>query len=92
MKKSLVGVVTSAKAAKTLTVRVERLVRHPVFNKYMRRQTVIYAHDEKREAHEGDQVEVLETRPLSKTKFFRLVRIVRKSNKGIAAEAGGAAS
>ncbi len=77
MKKSLVGVVTSAKAAKTLTVKVERLVQHPVFNKYMRRQTVVYAHDEKREAREGDQVEVVETRPLSKTKCWRLLRVVR---------------
>ena len=79
MKKSLVGIVTSAKAAKTLTVNVERLVRHAMYNKYMRRETVIYAHDEKREAHEGDQVEVIETRPLSKTKCWRLLRIVRNA-------------
>ena len=77
MKKSLVGIVTSAKAEKTLTIRVERLVQHAKYNKYMRRETVIYAHDEKREAHEGDQVEVLETRPLSKTKCWRLLRVVR---------------
>ena len=77
MKKSLVGIVTSAKAEKTLTIRVERLVQHAKYNKYMRRETVIYAHDEKREAREGDQVEVLETRPLSKTKCWRLLRVVR---------------
>ncbi len=77
MKKSLVGIVTSAKAAKTLTVKVERLVQHATYNKYVRRETVVYAHDEKREASEGDQVEVVETRPLSKTKCWRLLRIVR---------------
>ena len=87
MKKSLVGIVTSAKAAKTLTVKVECLVRHPRYNKYIRRETVVYAHDEKREAHEGDQVEVVETRPLSKTKCWRLLRMIR-SGRG----AGGRAS
>ena len=89
MKKSLVGVVTSAKAAKTLTVLVERLVQHPKYNKYIRRETVVYAHDEKREAHEGDQVEVIETRPLSKNKCWRLLRVVRsgRSGKGIGSSA-----
>ena len=76
-RKTLEGVVTSAKAAKTLTIRVDWSVKHPVFEKYIKRQTVIYAHDEKREAHEGDTVQVEETRPLSKTKCWRLVRVVR---------------
>lgn len=76
-RKTLTGVVTSAKAAKTITVRVDRLVKHPMVEKYVRRDTVLYAHDEKREAKEGDQVEVAATRPLSKTKFWRLVRVVR---------------
>ena len=79
-RKMLVGIVTSAKAVKTLTVRVDRLVKHPVVEKYLRRDTVIYVHDEKREAKEGDQVEVAETRPLSKTKRWRLVRILRRPN------------
>ena len=79
MKKSLVGIVTSAKAAKTLTVKVESLVQHAKYNKYIRRETVVYAHDEKREAHEGDQVEVVETRPLSKNKCWRLLRIVTRA-------------
>ncbi len=76
-RKIVVGIVTSAKAAKTLTVRLDRLVKHPVFEKYVKRQSVIYAHDEKREAKEGDQVELSETRPLSKTKHWRLVRVLR---------------
>ena len=76
-RKAAVGIVTSAKAQKTITVRIDRIVRHPVFGKYVRKRTVVYAHDEKREAHEGDQVELAETRPLSKTKCWRLVRVLR---------------
>ena len=76
-RKQVVGIVTSAKAQKTITVRLDRTVRHPVFEKYVRRQSVVYAHDEKREAREGDQVELAETRPLSKTKCWRLVKVLR---------------
>lgn len=79
-RKTVVGVVTSAKAEKTLTVEVGRLVKHPVVGKYLHKSTVLYAHDEKREAKEGDQVELMETRPLSKTKRWRLVRVVRRVN------------
>jgi small subunit ribosomal protein S17 len=79
-RKTLVGIVTSAKAMKTLTVRVDRLEKHPVFEKYVKRQSVLYAHDEGRQAHEGDQVEVAETRPLSKTKRWRLVRVLRSGS------------
>ena len=78
-RKTVVGIVTSAKAMKTLAVRVDRMVRHPVVGKYLKAQTMLYAHDEKREAHEGDQVELMESRPLSKTKRWRLVRVVRKA-------------
>ena len=76
-RKTLTGLVTSAKAAKTLTVRVEWMAKHPVFGKYVKHRTVIYAHDEERKAGEGDTVELAETRPLSKTKRWRLVRVVR---------------
>lgn len=79
-RKVLVGEVTSAKATKTLTVRVDRLVKHPVVEKYQRKSTVIYVHDEKSEAKERDQVEVVETRPLSKTKRWRLVKVLRRAS------------
>ena len=78
-RKTLVGQVTSAKAEKTLRVRIDRLERHPIVEKYVKHRTVVYAHDEKREAREGDQVEIMETRPLSKTKCWRLLRVVRKA-------------
>jgi small subunit ribosomal protein S17 len=73
------GVVASAKSQKTITVVSERLVAHPIFKKYVRQHTVLKAHDEKGEAREGDLVEVMSTRPLSKTKRWRLVRIVRRA-------------
>lgn len=76
-RKTAVGIVTSAKAQKTIAIRLDRLVKHPVVGKYVKRQSVIYAHDEAREAREGDQVEVMETRPLSKTKCWRLVKVLR---------------
>ncbi len=76
---SVVGVVTSDKMEKTIVVVVERLVRHPKFGKYLRKKTTCKAHDEKREAHVGDRVELMATRPLSATKRWRLVRIVEKA-------------
>ena len=63
---------------KTRRVVVERLVPHPKYGKMMRRRTVCHAHDEANETHVGDTVEIMETRPLSKLKRWRLVRIVRK--------------
>lgn len=79
-RKTLEGVVTSAKAPKTISVRIERMVRHPAVEKYIRRRTVVYAHDEAREAHEGDLVQLMETRPISKTKRWRLVAVVRRQS------------
>jgi len=81
---TLVGVVTSAKAAKTITVEVERFVQHAVFGKFMKRWSTCYAHDEKGEAKEGDRVEIASTRPLSKLKRWRLVRVVEKGAAEIA--------
>ena len=74
-----VGLVTSTKMMKTISVSVDRIVRHKKFEKQLTRQTVHKANDEKGEAKLGDLVEIVETRPLSKTKRWRLVRIVRKT-------------
>jgi small subunit ribosomal protein S17 len=72
-----VGVVTSDKMQKTITVVVERLVKHAVYKKYVRQRTVLKVHDEKNEAKTGAVVEVEFSRPLSKTKRWTLVRVVR---------------
>jgi small subunit ribosomal protein S17 len=88
-RKIIVGTVTSDKMAKTIVVSMERLVKHPKYGKYMKRYTVFKAHDEKREARTGDVVEIMETRPISRTKRWRLVRIVRKG-EGVLAPIPGA--
>ena len=74
----IIGVVTSDKVSKTRKVVFEYLARHPKYNKYVKRQTVLHVHDEKNESHVGDHVEVMQCRPLSKTKTYRLVRIVTR--------------
>lgn len=84
-RRTVTGVVTGDKMEKTIRVRVERLVKHPTFEKTLRKFYVCYAHDEKREAKVGDKVELAETRPLSRLKSWRLVRIVEKSAAGAAA-------
>ena len=71
--------VTGDKTAKTRRVEIPRLVRHPRYGKYLRRRTVCYVHDEQNESHVGDTVEIIETRPMSKTKRWQLVRVVAKS-------------
>jgi len=73
------GQVTSNKMQKTLVVEVRRKVRHPLYEKFVSKRTKLYAHDEKSEAKIGDVVEVVQTRPLSKTKCWRLVRVVQKA-------------
>lgn len=73
------GIVSSNKMDKTLVVRVERRKKHPRYGKYIRRTTVYKAHDEGNRANVGDKVEIMETKPLSKTKRWRLVRIVEKA-------------
>ena len=78
-RRKLVGVVTSDKMDKTIVVKVERLVQHPRFKKYVRRSTAYKVHDENNEAREGDRVELMETRPLSKGKNHRLVRTVARA-------------
>ena len=73
------GVVLSDKADKTRVVQVEWLYRHPRYDKTLRKRSKFYIHDEKNEAHAGDRVEIAGTRPLSKLKRWRLVRIVEKA-------------
>jgi small subunit ribosomal protein S17 len=73
------GVVASDKMNKTRRVEIPRLVKHPRYGKYVRRRTVCHVHDEHNESHVGDLVEIMETRPLSKTKCWRLVRIFTKA-------------
>ncbi len=73
------GIVRSTKMQKTISVETETLRKHPKYGKFVRHYTVMKAHDEKGEAKEGDLVEVMETRPLSKTKRYRLVRVVRRA-------------
>ena len=77
-RKVYLGKVKSDKMDKTITVIVERLVRHPVYEKFIRRQTRMHAHDEKNEARIGDTVEIVATRPLSKIKRFRLKQIIHR--------------
>ncbi|MHB1426239.1 MAG: 30S ribosomal protein S17 [Gemmataceae bacterium] len=73
------GVVTSDKMNKTRRVEIPRLVKHPRYGKYIRRRTICHVHDENNDSRLGDTVEIMETRPLSKTKCWRLVRIVIKA-------------
>lgn len=76
-RKTEIGVVASDKMNKTRRVVVERLVPHPKYGKLLRRRTICHAHDETNASHKGDLVEIMETRPLSKLKRWRIVRIVR---------------
>src|SRR5438105_13148334 len=86
-----VGVVTSDKMNKTRRVEMPRLVKHPRYGKYIRRRTVCHVHDEQNESRVGDTVEIMESRPLSKTKFWRLVRVVAKARTGSPAQAAAPA-
>ncbi|SHK99901.1 30S ribosomal protein S17 [Rhodothermus profundi] len=78
-RKERIGVVVSNKMDKTITVAVERLVKHPLYGKYIKRTTKLMAHDENNEANEGDVVRIMETRPLSKRKRWRLVEIIERA-------------
>jgi small subunit ribosomal protein S17 len=77
--RSIQGVVASDKGNKTIKVVVEYQTRHPKYGKFLKRRTVLHAHDEKNDAREGDTVEIAECRPLSKTKHHRLLRIVERA-------------
>lgn len=82
-RKTVVGTVISNKMSKTITVEVQRLVKYPRFEKYIKKYTIYKAHDEKNEAKTGDRVELMETRPLSKTKRWRLVKILEKTESEV---------
>ena len=73
------GIVSSGRMAKTITVEIERVFKHPKYKKYIRRHSKIHAHDENNEAAIGDKVELMECRPLSKTKRWRLLRVVERA-------------
>jgi small subunit ribosomal protein S17 len=81
LRNRLIGMVTADKVNKTRKVVFEYLARHAKYNKYVKRQTVLHVHDEKNESRVGDQVEVMSCRPISKTKTYRLVRIVVKGTQ-----------
>ena len=73
------GVVVSDKMSKTRRVELPRLEKHPRYGKYIKRRTICYVHDEANESHVGDKVEIAESRPMSKLKRWRLVRIIAKA-------------
>jgi small subunit ribosomal protein S17 len=78
-RKSRVGKVISDKMNKTRTVSVDRLVCHPLFKKYYRRTTKVHVHDEKNESQVGDQVEIVECSPISRTKRWMVKKVLRKA-------------
>ena len=79
LRKTRIGVVKSNKMNKTITVTVERKVKHPIYGKFVKKTSSFHAHDEKNECTIGDVVRIMESRPLSKTKRWRLVEVVEKA-------------
>jgi small subunit ribosomal protein S17 len=79
LRKEKVGKVVSNKMQKSITIAVDRKVKHPIYGKFLNRTTKFMAHDEKNEAGIGDTVRIMETRPLSKSKRWRLVEILEKA-------------
>ena len=79
LRKTRIGVVKSNKMEKSITVTVERKVKHPIYGKFVKKTTSFNAHDEKNECTVGDVVRIMESRPLSKTKRWRLVEVIEKA-------------
>ena len=79
LRKTRIGMVVSNKMDKTISVAIERKVAHPVYKKYFKKTTKLMAHDEKKECNIGDKVKIMETRPLSLKKRWRLVEIIEKA-------------
>ena len=79
LRKTRIGTVSSTKMEKTITVAVERKVKHPIYGKFLNKTTKFHAHDEKNECTIGDVVRIMESRPLSKTKRWRLVEVIEKA-------------
>ncbi|WP_103019287.1 30S ribosomal protein S17 [Salinibacter altiplanensis] len=78
-RKERIGVVESAKMDKSITVSVRRQMKHPMYGKYLERSSTFMTHDEEEEANEGDTVRIMETRPISKNKRWRLVEIIERA-------------
>ena len=79
LNKVRIGVVSSNKMDKTITVLIERKLKHPIYGKFVKKSKKFFVHDEKNECNEGDTVKITETRPLSKKKSWRLVEIIEKA-------------
>mgnify|MGYP000204814819 CR=1 FL=1 len=79
LRKERIGVVTSDKMDKSITVKVERREKHPMYGKFVNKSTKFIAHDEKNDCNIGDTVRIMETRPLSKNKYWRLVEILERA-------------
>lgn len=79
LRKERIGLVTSSKMDKSVVVMIERRVKHPIYGKFVKKTSKFVAHDEKNECGEGDLVRIMETRPLSKRKNWRLVEIIEKA-------------
>lgn len=79
LRKTKIGTVVSTKMDKTVSVKVERRLMHPLYGKFVKRSNKFFAHDEKNECTVGDKVHIMETRPLSKLKRWRLVEIIEKA-------------
>ncbi|HEY7750763.1 MAG TPA: 30S ribosomal protein S17 [Ignavibacteriaceae bacterium] len=79
LRKTRIGLVVSNKMEKTITVAIERRVPHPIYKKYFRKTTKLMAHDEKKECGIGDKVRIMETRPISLKKRWRLIEIIEKA-------------
>ncbi len=79
LNKIRVGVVSSSKMDKTVTVLIERKLKHPIYGKFVKKSRKFFVHDEKNECNEGDTVKITETRPISKNKSWRLVEILQKA-------------
>jgi len=78
-RKTRIGIVVSDKMDKTITVKIDRVMEHPLYKRVIRRSVRIHAHDENGDAHTGDRVKLMETRPLSKMKRWRLVEVLEKA-------------
>lgn len=79
LRKERVGIVVSNKMDKTIVVAVKRKVKHPIYGKFVNKTTKLYAHDEKEDSNIGDLVRIMETRPLSKNKCWRLIDIIERA-------------
>jgi len=79
LRKERIGIVTSDSMTKSITIMVERKVKHPKYGKFVKKSSKFMAHDEKNDAHVGDTVRIMETRPISKRKCWRLVEVIERA-------------